>query len=70
MKWKAIIVFAVPDPDLEMGGGGGVVSKKIFSALWTSVWSKNKGGVRPPWAPPLDRPLLCIILVPKLRIVM
>ena len=23
---------------------GGSVSKKIFSALWASVWSKNKGG--------------------------
>ena len=24
-----------------IGGGGGL--QKIFSALWTSVWSKNKG---------------------------
>ena len=22
-----------------------MVSKKIFSALWASVWSKNKGGL-------------------------
>ena len=35
------------NPDLEMEGGGGeggLVSKKIFSALWASFWSKNKGG--------------------------
>ena len=24
--------------------GGGLVSKKIFLALWASFWSKNKGG--------------------------
>ena len=57
MKWKAIIVFAVPDPDLEIrcvcvwgggGGGGGRSPKNIFSALWTSLWSKNKGGGVPP----------------------
>ena len=40
-------LLAVPDPDLEIRGGGGV-----------------------PWAPPLDRPLFCIILVPKLWSVM
>ena len=47
---------AVADPDLQMRGGGGVhpapevrggtggcLKKKFFSALWTSVWSKNKG---------------------------
>ena len=36
---------SVPDPDLEIswGGGGVVVSKKYFSTLWASVWSKNKG---------------------------
>ena len=39
--------LAVPDPDLEIKGGGGggqvgTVSKKTFSALWASVWSKNK----------------------------
>ena len=32
------------DPDLEIRGGGGVVSKKDFSSLWASVWTKNKGG--------------------------
>ena len=29
------------DPDLEIGRVA--VTKKIFSALWASVWSKNKG---------------------------
>ena len=52
-----LIVFhaysTVPDPDLEIRrgrssrllerGGWGAVSKKIFSALQASVWSKNKG---------------------------
>ena len=33
--------------------GGGAVSKKMFSALRVSVWSKNKGGVRAPsWPSP------------------
>ena len=40
------------DPDLQMGGRGGHPDpeirgggspKKLFSALWASVWSKNKG---------------------------
>ena len=55
-------------PDLQMRGGGGVgvhpdpdirgaLSKKFFSALWASFWSKNKGGARVPRAPPLDPPL-------------
>ena len=35
----------------------GAVSKKIFSALRASVWSRNKGG-RPHRAPPLDSPLI------------
>ena len=36
-KWSS----SVPDPDLEIGGGGGGRSlKKIF-------WSKNKGGKAP-----------------------
>ena len=55
----------VVDPDLQIGKGGGgeekregPVSKKTFSALRASVWSKNKGGGgQAPWAPPLDRPL-------------
>ena len=52
-----LIIFhacsTVPDPDLEIRrgrssrllekGGGGAVSKKIFSALQASVWSKKKG---------------------------
>ena len=29
-KLSSSLYYAVPDPDLEMGGGG-VVSKKIFS---------------------------------------
>ena len=32
------------DPDLEIGRGGGVGLKKIFSALRASVSSKNKPG--------------------------
>ena len=41
--------------------GGGTVSKKIISALWASVWSKNKGGsrsatVQRPWCHGLIRP--------------
>ena len=55
---------AVADADLQIKGGGGVGViqpwdpgirgeggarlQKIFSALWASVWSKNKGGVGPP----------------------
>ena len=42
----------MPDPDFEIRGGGGgghpgrggQSPKKICSALWASVWSKNKGG--------------------------
>ena len=44
----------VPDPDLQISsrpldkGEGGPVSKKIFSTLRASVWTKNKGrGGRP-----------------------
>ena len=40
-----------PNPEIR----GGAVSKKVFSALQASVWSKNKGG-----GVPLDRPLICI----------
>ena len=54
---------SVADPDLPIRGGwgggghldleisdkcGGPVSKKIFSALRASVWSKNGGGVAGP----------------------
>ena len=45
----------VADQDLQIRGslviqtlrkkaGGGGISEKILSALWASVWSKNKGG--------------------------
>ena len=37
-----------PDQEIKGGGGGGGL-KKIFLALWASVWSKNKwgGGLSP-----------------------
>ena len=38
-----------PDPEIR----GGPASKKIFSVLQASFWSKNKGGPAPQ-APPLD----------------
>ena len=45
----------MPDPDLGGGGrgeeGGGGRSPNIFFR------SKNKGGERAPWVPPLDPPL-------------
>ena len=31
-----------PDPEIREGS-----PKTFFSALWASVWSKNKGGVGP-----------------------
>ena len=34
------------------GGGGGRSPKNFFSALRASVWSKNKGGARPPLSDP------------------
>ena len=49
---------------VEGGGGGGHPDPEIRggAALRVSVWSKNKGGVRDPPAPPLDPPLtLCRI---------
>ena len=55
-----------PDPYIR-GGGVGAVSKKIFSALQVSVYSKNKGG-RAPRDPPLDLPLLWwlfFLLIPE-----
>ena len=39
-------LFTVPDPDLEIGGGGesrGPVSKRNVFGPSASVWSKNKG---------------------------
>ena len=66
IKSEVLIMTAVADPDLQIRGprssrprykgGGGAVSKKKFSALLASVWSKNKGGPAPR-APPLDPPL-------------
>ena len=52
------MTVAVANPGLRGGGGGGhpdpeiqgAVSKHFFSALWASVWSKNKG--RPPLLDP------------------
>ena len=44
-----------PDPKMGGGGRGGLSPKRIFLALWASVWSKYRGGGR--WAPPLDSPL-------------
>ena len=46
------------DPDLEMGGGGGVtegagLQKKLFPPFRPQFGSKNKGGWVPR-APPLD----------------
>ena len=50
----------VADPDLQIGEGGvghldpekrGGSLKKFFSALRTSVWSKNKGDARAPPGP-------------------
>ena len=48
------MVAADPDLQIRWGGGGGgqpppeitgsPVSKKFFSALWASVWSKIKRG--------------------------
>ena len=55
-KWHAKVELqAVADPDLQIGGGGshpdpeirgggGAFSKKNFSTLPASFWSKNKGG--------------------------
>ena len=55
------------DPDLQIrgegGGGPGHLDpeirgssspKKLFRALWVSVWSKNKRGAAPPLDPPLQ----------------
>ena len=45
-----------PDPEIR----GGPVSKKSFSALRVSFWSKNKAGAR---APPLNPPRGWIFLL-------
>ena len=42
-----------PHPEIR-GGGGSLQKNFIFLALPASFWSKNKGGGRPPRAPPLD----------------
>ena len=71
--------WPVPDPDLEIRGGGpghpdpyirgegggGLVSKKNCLALRASVWFKNRGGVAPR-APPLDPPLMAKLYILKL----
>ena len=56
------LASTVADPDQDKEGGssrpwdkGGQSPKKIFSALWASVWSKNKGGHRSPGSLPWIR---------------
>ena len=47
--------ISVPDPDLEISkGGGGGGGRAVIQTLLVSVWSKNKGGVRP--SPPGPSP--------------
>ena len=43
-------------PDPEIRGGAGL-KKSFFSALRSSVWSKNKGRARAHQSAPLDPPL-------------
>ena len=43
-----------PDPEKR---GGGPVSKNFFSALWASVWFKNRGVGGASRASPLGPPL-------------
>ena len=74
---KQLPNFAVVDPDLQIrrscGGGshldpeisGGPGSKKIFWALWASIWSKNNGGGGTQ-VPPLDPPLFCAKVILKI----
>ena len=52
VKHVVNLPITVADPDLQIRGRGrGALSKKFFSALRASVWSKNKGGGgRPPGA--------------------
>ena len=51
-------------PSYKGAGGGGAVSKKLFSLLRASVWSEHKGWGRTCRAPPLDPPLLMARLKP------
>ena len=51
-----------PDPEIWVGA----VSKKFFFALWTSVWSKNRGWA--PRTPPLGLPLVFINIKKLARI--
>ena len=54
------------DPHLQIKGGGGghpdpeirgeERDQKIFSALWASVWSKNKWAEARPPGPPVPLP--------------
>ena len=46
--------ISVPDPDLEINKGGGGGGRAVIQTLLVSVWSKNKGGVRP--SPPGPTP--------------
>ena len=41
----------MPNPDIEIRGGGARSPPKMFSALRASVWCKNKGGWAAPPAP-------------------
>ena len=73
-----IISCPLADPDLQIRGGGEVggrghldpeirgpgLKKKFFSALRGSVWSRNKGKGRAPWASPLDPPLMSLCFSP------
>ena len=50
VKCLISLPITVPDPDLEIrgGGGGGMqTAKKIFSALLASVWAKIRGAGPP-----------------------
>ena len=58
---KMYFPVADPDPQIKGGGGGhpdpeirggGQSSKKVFLALWASLWAKNKGNCWAPWAQP------------------
>ena len=56
-KWTKALDQSAREDSLSYYKLSNAVSKTIFSALWASVWSENKGG-RAPWAPPLDPPPL------------